>query len=76
MRLRVTVLGLVLLTLGLAGAARVIRDVVNESQGKCDWAPCVWPWTLPMLGGWGLLIAVGAILLMWSLLRRGVQRKS
>ena len=76
MRQRVTVLGLVLLTLGLAGAAPVIRDVVYESQGKCDWAPCVWRWTLPVLAGWGLLIAVGAILLTWSLLRWGVHRKS
>jgi hypothetical protein len=71
MRGLVTALGLILLTLGLLGAAPIVRDVVNESEGKCDYMPCVWPWTFPDLAGWGALAAVGAILLTWSLLRLG-----
>jgi hypothetical protein len=73
---RVKVSGLVLLALALAGATPLIRDLVNQSQGKCDYMPCVWPWTLPVLAGYAALIAVGAILLTWPRLRRRLHRKS
>ena len=65
----VTLLGLILLTIGMAGAAPVIGDIVSESQGKCDYVSCVGPWTLPVLAAYGAFVVIGAILFTWSLLR-------
>jgi len=72
----VTAVGVVLLTIGMAGAAPVIGNLVDQSQGKCDYLPCVWPWTLPVLAAYGALVAIGAILFTWSLLRLRFHHKS
>jgi hypothetical protein len=72
---RRTAFGLAALGIGLAGAAPLVRDLINESQGKCDYVPCVWTWTLPALTAYGALMAAGAVLLSRALLWWIVRRK-
>ena len=59
-------LGLLALVLGLLQAARLVSAIINESQGKCDYVTCVWPWTYPLLAASLAVAAVGAIVLTWT----------
>ena len=56
--------------IGLAEAIQILRNMIAQAQGKCDWVPCVWPWTLPTLAAFVLLAASGAALVTWTELRR------
>ena len=58
----------------LVGAWKVVRlasDVLNQAQGKCDFVPCVWPWTFPSMAGFGLLLVAGAAVLTWMVFGHG-----
>ena len=62
--------GLLLVVVGLAGGIPALRAIVYEAQGKCDYLSCVGPSTWPSLVGFSLLVAVGAILVAWSVFGR------
>jgi len=63
-------IGFVAVVAGLWEGSYVLRDIVNEAQGKCDYASCVGPWTMPILVVAILLVSAGASTLAWSLLVR------
>jgi hypothetical protein len=71
MRRQVAAAGLIALLVGLLGAGPLLRDILNQAQNKCDYLPCVWLWTVPTLGGFGVLAAAGAVLLAWAVFGPG-----
>ena len=62
--------GLLAIVVGLTDTAIVARDIINESQGKCDYLPCVWPWTYPLLSAFVALAVAGGVLVATALARR------
>jgi hypothetical protein len=52
--------GLAAVATGLWEGAQIVRDIVYQAQGKCDYLSCTGPWTLPALAGNLVLIAAGA----------------
>jgi hypothetical protein len=68
--------GVAAVATGLWRGIPVLWGIANEALGKCDYLPCVWPWTLPSLAGFGLLLIAGAILTTWALFgRSGLLRR-
>lgn len=60
----------------LWGGIPLVRDIVNEAQGKCDYLPCAGPGRCLPLPAFGALVMSGAILLTWAVFRRsGLLRK-
>lgn len=56
---------------GVWGVARLARYIASQMEGKCDYMPCVGPWTLPLLSGFALLLVVGVLTLAWLLYGKG-----
>lgn len=67
--LALVALGLAVAAIGLREGAPIIRDIVYQAQGKCDYLSCIGPWTLPSLAGDIVLLAAGAALITASALR-------
>ncbi len=70
-RLLVSAAAIVAVVIGGWRVIGLLLDVMNQAQGKCDYLPCVWPWTFPSLAGFGLLAVAGTAILGWMLLGRG-----
>jgi hypothetical protein len=59
--------GLAAVAIGLWEGAHIVRDIVYQAQGKCDYLSCTGPLTLPSLAGDIVLVAAGAApLVMWA----------
>jgi hypothetical protein len=58
--------GLAGVGVGLWEGSRLVRDLVYQAQGKCDYLSCTTPSTLPFLAGAVVLVITGAVLVAWS----------
>lgn len=68
--------GLVATAIGIRQAVSLLGDIINESQGKCDYVPCVWPWTYPSLAAFLLLALRGVSLVAWTSFSRRRNKSS
>lgn len=70
-RLLVSAASIVAVVIGGSRVIGLLLDLMNQAQGKCDYLPCVWPWTYPSLAGFGLLAVAGTAILGWMLFDHG-----
>jgi hypothetical protein len=69
-RLLFVATGLAALGVGGWEGAQLVRDIVDQAQGKCDYLNCTNAWTLPSLAGALVLIAAGAVLAAFAVYPR------
>jgi hypothetical protein len=60
---RLAAVGVPVTALGALGFFTMLRDVLAETQGKCDYRPCVTSTTVPLLLAGMALLAVGVFIL-------------